>query len=164
MDIGIGQQRIVDAHRLTLEVDAMTLHRKSAGGAFHTRLLDEVGGVEAHVVEVEGIDLHPILEERQQLNVDDEATHIGHSVSQLRQRVVLLQDAQPLHAEVERKGQVDVLYGDVHARLLAGHACHFLHGPVLHGGDIQRSCQHGDKHHGQQNDDGYPLQHFLHIF
>ena len=59
----------------------MTFYRQMLHIAFYAEVFDKPIGIEFHMLEIKGIDLHLFPEERKKLNVDDQLSHIGNGVA-----------------------------------------------------------------------------------
>ena len=93
--------------------------------------MNEVGGVELQLLEIESVDDDPFAQKRQQFYVGDSLADSCHGVLHLRKRVVGTDDFHPFHAQIKGKFQADVPDMDVHSRFCGSIIGDLPYRPIL---------------------------------
>ena len=134
------QAGTIDFGSLFVKVNAMTTDEEPLDVTFYARCFHKVGGIETGVVDFQFVDDYAAAKKRQQLYVNNQSFYVGY-------RVRMLDDAELVDAQIERKRQVDVSDADIHARFFGSYGRNLIYGPILYGGQIK---QHGE-YDEQQN-------------
>ena len=141
VDIAAGEHRTVHANGLLREVYAVTLKVELLEIAADTCGMYKSVGVYLHVAEAQRVNLHTLLQQRQQLDVNHKFAGVGYGVAQVGYRVVGFLDVKSLQAQVKRKTKPHMLYLDVHAGLLGSILGNLSRSPVLERREIEKTNQ-----------------------
>ena len=93
---------------------------------------NELCRIELGVQQLHALHVHPLIEERHELNASHKKAGIGNGVGHALERVVGLCGNEAIHTKVERETQAHTLHADAHVHGVRSIGCHLLHRPVLH--------------------------------
>ena len=93
IELGVGQDGMVDVDVLLGQVDAVGLQAEQAYLSLDAERVDEVGGVDLHLLEGQLVDHDLAMYEGPQLHVDHHRMDVGDGVGDALQRIVGLKHA-----------------------------------------------------------------------
>ena len=108
--VNIGE-RLLQIHPVALQVDLLHV-------AFHPHIGDEAVGVEPQTLKTQCIDFDLFLEQRLELDVYIQLSHICDGVTHSRDGVIVLDDTHIICSKVEGEPEGDMTDRNVHSRLL----------------------------------------------
>ena len=139
--VGIFQTGTIGLNGLLVQIDTLARHEKAAEVSFHPCGLDQSGGIQACVGDLQLVDDHDLREERHKLDIDHQVVHIGYGVC-------LLAHQEMVDRQVERKSQTHLTDRNLHTRLLGSHLGNFINSPILYGRQIKQNRQYDKQENG----------------
>ena len=146
VEVGILQQHVVEVHIahtgvvLPFQQDVGVLHTQLAHTTFHSCRLDEIAGVQLRILQRELVHHHLLLQQRLQLHIGHDATHMGQRVGRCSAHAIALYHTHLVHLQVEWEPQPHVAHLHIHSRFFRRIRRSLLHCPTLERREVKQSC------------------------
>ena len=146
VEVGILQQHVVEVHIanigvfLSFQQDVGVLYTQLPHSSFHTGRLDEIAGVQLRILQCELVDHHLLLQQRLQLDIGDDASHMCQRVGRRSAHAITLHHTHLVHLQVERKAQPHIAHLHIHSRFFRRIHRSLLHCPTLERREVKQSC------------------------